>query len=347
MMVATFPFFLKCTLGESGMGWAIGYAGVFIAAATVAAALGAQVAPSRSGADGPDIVVNGATPKMMAGLWRFRSGVTLTDPVNGRMVVPPKPGQAWNRCITDGDTSAILDQLIGAHASFHASGERAALCSALKLSINRAHVVGNQRCSLITSEGEGAGPAIQMTKGMRATIAETRLSADYVMERASLQARGQITRWQVNAERIGDCPGSPPAAPAPAAAPTSSAIPPEAIAPVMQAEPKIIRETSATPTDPAGATPSKPTTPTAEASTQPDDIVVIARRLRRLRLRYGVDGNRVRWCHADISSGDKRVDRIGCAIVRACTKSGADTVEATLACFRRRVDSLEPNPPPA
>jgi len=33
--------------------------------------------------------------------------------------------------------------------------------------------------------------------------------------------------------------------------------------------------------------------------------------------------------------------------VRACTKSGADTVEATLACFRRRVDSLEPDPPPA
>ena len=87
--------------------------------------------------------------------------------------------------------------------------------------------------------------------------------------------------------------------------------------------------------------------PPAAADTKPDDIVVIARRLRRLQLHYGVDGNIVNWCHADTSSGDKRVDRIGCAIVRACTKSGADTVEATLACFRRRVDSLELDSPPA
>lgn len=343
MMVATFPFFLKCTLGESGVGWAIGYAGVFIAAATVAAALGAQVAPSRSGADGPDIVVNGAMPKMMPGLWRARSGVTLTDPVPGEPRVPPEQGREWKRCIADGDTLAIVDQLIGEQAGIWAIGDSGMLCSPLKLAIDRTHAAGNRRCSVMMD----GGPALQIATGLRATIAETRLRADYVAESGSLRSRGRIKRWQINAERIGDCPRSPKAALAPAAAPASSAMPPEAIAPARQAEPTIIRETSATPTDPAGATPSKPTTPTAEASTQPDDIVVIARRLRRLRLRYGVDGNRVRWCHADTSSGDKRVDRIGCAIVRACTKSGADTVEATLACFRRRVDSLEPNPPPA
>ncbi|MFG6281443.1 hypothetical protein [Sphingomonas sp. S6] len=325
------------------MGRAIGYAGVFIAAAAVAASLSAQVAPSRSGADGPDIVVNGATPKMVAGLWRFRSGVTLTDPAPGEPRVPPEQGREWNRCITDGDTPAIVDQLIGEQAGIRAIGDSGMLCSPLKLAIDRTHAVGNRRCSVMM----GGGPALQIATGLRATIAETRLRADYVVESGSFRSRGRIKRWQVNAERIGDCPGSPRAAPAPAAKPASSAISPEAIAPARQAEPTIVRETSATRRGTAGAVPSGPTTPTPEASTQPDDIVVIARRLRRLRLRYGVDGDRVRWCHADISSGDKRVDRIGCAIVRACTKSGADTVEATLACFRRRVDSLEPDPPPA
>ncbi|PVE60157.1 hypothetical protein DC429_07350 [Arthrobacter sp. TPD3018] len=324
------------------MGRAIGYAGVFIAAAAVAASLGAQVAPSRSGADGPDIVVNGATPKMVAGLWRFRSGVTLTDPAPGEPRVPPEQGREWNRCIADGDTPAIVDQLIGEQAGIRAIGDSGMLCSPLKLVIDRTHAAGNRRCSVMMD----GGPALQIATGLRATIAETRLQADYVVESGSFRSRGRIKRWQVNAERIGDCPGSPWAAPAPVPKPASSAISPESIAPARQAEPTIVRETSATP-ETAGAVPSGPTTPTAEASTQPDDIVVIARRLRRLRLRYGVDGDRVRWCHADISSGDKRVDRIGCAIVRACTKSGANTVEATLACFRRRVDSLEPDPPPA
>lgn len=320
---------------------------VLIGSGSIAAALAAQVTPPGPGpgpvpgAGGPDIVVNGAMPRMVAGLWRFRSGTRLTDPVPGQRQAPPQRWQAWDRCIADGDTPAIVDQLIGAQAGIQASEERGTLCSALKLSIDRTRAVGSRRCSVAIS----AGPALQITTGLRATIAETRLSADYVEERGSFGGSSRITRWQVTAERIGDCPGAPPTAvptvmPPPVAvvAPTTAATPVSS----KSAEPTIARVSSVTPTDRGAPAPSPTASPAPETASPPEDIVVIARRLRRLRLHYGVDGNAVRWCHADVSSGDKRVDRIGCAIVRACTKSGADTVEATLACFRRRVDSLDP-----
>lgn len=322
----------------------------------IAAALTAQVTPTDPGAAGPDIVVNGAMPTMVAGLWRFRSGTRLTDPIAGQRQVAPQRGQEWDRCIADGDTPAIVDQLIGAQAGISTGQDSGTLCSALRLSIDRTHVSGSRRCTTTVSKEGWDGPGFQITTGLRGTIAETRLRADYVMERGTPAGSSRVTRWQVTAERIGICAGAPRTAvptarpvPVPDAAPSSTSPPVPMPTPTTSAAsaPTIVRETRAAPSDMAATTASAPSLPAADASPQPEDIVVIARRLRRLRLHYGVDGDTVNWCHADISSGDKRVDRIGCAIVRACTKSGADTVEATLACFRRRVDSLEADAPPA
>lgn len=318
----------------------ITYWGAFIGSATIAAALTAQVTPPAADAPGPDIIVNGATPKMVAGLWRFRSGTRLTDPAPGRPRVSPQRGREWDRCISDGDTPAIVDQLVGEQARFDVSGYSGMLCSALKLMINRARAVGTRRCSL---PGDG-GLGLQITTAVRAKITPTSIQADYTMDGDTISGFHRTARWQVNAERIGDCPGVPLAVPTPAATPVATPTPGEPTALAKSPEPTIVRETTAEPSDAGAPVATKPATPVADA--QPEDIVVVARRLRRLRLHYGVSDSRVSWCHADISSGDKRVDRIGCAIVRACTKSGTDTVEATLACFRRRVDSLEPDAPP-
>ncbi|WP_230770047.1 hypothetical protein [Sphingomonas sp. Leaf4] len=71
------------------------------------------------------------------------------------------------------------------------------------------------------------------------------------------------------------------------------------------------------------------------------DIVVIARKLRKVRIRYATNGRWVRTCDIDISSGDERIDRIMCAILRACVKSGHREVDEAKACIAGRIDSLD------
>ena len=69
--------------------------------------------------------------------------------------------------------------------------------------------------------------------------------------------------------------------------------------------------------------------------------MVVARKLRTMRLHYGSDGRSMRFCHADISSGDRRIDRIGCAIVRKCVRDGYDDKPAALACLNRAIDFVD------
>ncbi|MEH3157795.1 MAG: hypothetical protein PGN08_02060 [Sphingomonas taxi] len=302
-------------------GWTL-HGIVAIAAGGCAAALAAQVVPG-PGDTGPDIVVNGAPPQMVAGLWRFHAGKRYADPMPGVKAPPPGPDMTWDRCVGDGDTAAILDQLVGERAQFETSGASGSLCSPLTLTIRQAHIAGSRRCTMMG----GAPFAIHATTRLRATIAETRMDARYVREVSTIQGRGQIMRWQMTAERVGDC-----AAPTPAAAPAAPAItaPP---APQLA----IVQDSAAQPADRA-AVPAPP----ADTATRPNDIVVIARKLRRLRLHYASSGKAMRWCHADITSGDPRLDRIGCALVRACVKEGFDEPVTALACVNRKVDSLVP-----
>ena len=107
-------------------------------------------------------------------------------------------------------------------------------------------------------------------------------------------------------------------------------------APAPQSQAEIVQEGH-------GAIPERsdlpaPARPPVEG--KPDDIVVIARRLRLMRLHYASSGRILAWCHADVSSGDKRVDRIGCAMLRACVREGNETRDTALTCLRRKIDEV-------
>lgn len=79
----------------------------------------------------------------------------------------------------------------------------------------------------------------------------------------------------------------------------------------------------------------------AEPAVDGPDIIVIARQLRKVRIHYATNGRWVRSCDIAISSGDQRIDRIMCAILRACVKSGHHEVDDAKACIATRIDSLD------
>jgi hypothetical protein len=75
---------------------------------------------------------------------------------------------------------------------------------------------------------------------------------------------------------------------------------------------------------PAPATPSDDPTP---------DVVVMAHKLKRLRLRYAADGRSLRWCRAEVSSGDPKLDHVGCEVLGWCVRRGFDEQDRALACL--------------
>jgi hypothetical protein len=75
---------------------------------------------------------------------------------------------------------------------------------------------------------------------------------------------------------------------------------------------------------PVPATPGDDATP---------DVVVMAHKLQRLRLRYAADGRSVRWCRADVSSGDPRLDHMGCEVLGWCVRRGFTESDRALACM--------------
>ena len=56
---------------------------------------------------------------------------------------------------------------------------------------------------------------------------------------------------------------------------------------------------------------------------EPDDVVVVARKMRLVRLDYGMFGPHLRRCDITKSSGDARVDRIMCALLKRYSRSGS------------------------
>ncbi len=81
-------------------------------------------------------------------------------------------------------------------------------------------------------------------------------------------------------------------------------------------------------------------TPAPPDATADDEIVVIARKLRKVRLNYTTRGQWVTKCEAEVSSGDPRIDRIMCAIVKACVREGNREAKETQACVAGRIDQL-------
>ncbi len=313
-----------------------------------AAAAAAMLAMSAAPTIGQDIIVNAGTPRMLAGLWTFHADAASRDAVPGVVGHRGRGPQDWSLCIRDGDTPAILEQLIGARAVF----DEGMLCSPMGLTITRNRVNGSRRCPLPPIETRDAGYIVGLVAEtqMRARIAESSLSADYQEQIDLPGTDAPKMRWRVSARRIGPCEGpavrqiaTPAAGPAPAqTGPAAQLVRSEAAEPEDEAGPLPGAADHPAAVDGETAAPPPRSSATHTAPPQAEDIVVVARKLRRIRLHYASRGKAFRWCHADISSGDPRMDRIGCAMVRACVREGHDTTVDVLGCVNRRIDTLDP-----
>jgi len=84
--------------------------------------------------------------------------------------------------------------------------------------------------------------------------------------------------------------------------------------------------------------------PPGQAPSTPNDseLVKIARQMRTVRFRYDVAGTTLQRCDIERSSGDARVDRILCAMLRQCVAEGHSDAAASRACLIRRLDELDP-----
>ncbi len=74
------------------------------------------------------------------------------------------------------------------------------------------------------------------------------------------------------------------------------------------------------------------------------DIVVVAEKLRKVKIDYSARGKKLFSCDVTQSSGDARIDRIMCAILNACVKSGAQSRFAAKNCINDRISALENEP---
>lgn len=69
----------------------------------------------------------------------------------------------------------------------------------------------------------------------------------------------------------------------------------------------------------------------------PNDVVVTAQKLRRLRLATSVADGKIAECHATVSSGDAGIDRAACEATAACYAAGSNQPEPLADCVEGRV----------
>lgn len=72
-----------------------------------------------------------------------------------------------------------------------------------------------------------------------------------------------------------------------------------------------------------------------------NEILVIAHRMRRLKLDYALNACVLRQCTIRTSSGDQRIDRIMCAILSACVNEGHTTPKAAKSCMSDRIATFK------
>ncbi len=68
------------------------------------------------------------------------------------------------------------------------------------------------------------------------------------------------------------------------------------------------------------------------------DVVVIGRRMRLVRLDYALNGAHLRRCDVKVSSGDTQVDRIMCAVLRRCVTAGYREPRPAKRCMDASID---------
>jgi hypothetical protein len=82
-------------------------------------------------------------------------------------------------------------------------------------------------------------------------------------------------------------------------------------------------------------------TPTAEQPAEPDDIVVLARKLTRVRWDYAVrPGGALKKCRIRQSSGDPTVDALVCEATRQCGAEFKGVAGSVTACLQPRAIAL-------
>lgn len=299
-----------------------------IAAASVAVA---QDVPVARDDPPPEIVVTGKVPQVQDGLWRIRRWPmrSVSYPAQG-----PSAGQTIS-LIPGGETRLCVanDRANQAIVALLDNDDRSLGCSRLRLRLEHGRLRGSMTCMRLTELGP-----LEMTTHYRGTMTPQRIDVR-VATRMTMDGEefGDST-LRLEADRTGECVTTEVARrAAPLPVPTDKTIP--ALDPAV-AEPASADDA---PRADAAVAPAQPRAATTGATGSPDDVVVVARRLRKLRLNYASTHRVMSRCRADISSGDKRVDRIGCAIVRACVRAGFEEPGPALACFRRKVNSLEPD----
>ncbi|CAM5299731.1 hypothetical protein SSCI18S_00432 [Sphingobium scionense] len=72
-----------------------------------------------------------------------------------------------------------------------------------------------------------------------------------------------------------------------------------------------------------------------------NDIVVIARKMRQVKIDYAAFGTDLRQCVITRSSGDARIDRIMCAMLSACVREGVSDPAGGKACINAKIASFE------
>jgi hypothetical protein len=72
-----------------------------------------------------------------------------------------------------------------------------------------------------------------------------------------------------------------------------------------------------------------------------NDIVVIARKMRNVRLEFSTFGSHLRRCDVAVSSGEARTDRLVCAMLKACVREGHREVETAQKCLANKINTIE------
>lgn len=80
-------------------------------------------------------------------------------------------------------------------------------------------------------------------------------------------------------------------------------------------------------------------------SAENEDIVVIGRKIRKVRLNYALWGPHMKRCDVELSSGDAHIDRFVCTVLNACIKDGFRDATSAKACLDERIASVAYRPP--
>ncbi len=78
-----------------------------------------------------------------------------------------------------------------------------------------------------------------------------------------------------------------------------------------------------------------------EVKSEEGDIVIIARKMRMVSINYAMFGPYMRRCDVEKSSGDARIDRMVCAVLKDCIHHGYREIGSAKLCIRQRIDTLD------